>query len=152
SETEPRCAPRIHARSDTRRLYDGGFPRGPYGHGTPRGPAGLGGNGCDLGCVRDLGDDLDDVPIRVEHAQLPRGAVAAREDVAHALELPLGAELARVRRDLLQSPPDQLRDGDAVALARREVHHRRLEAVAAGEPLVLGREDAVVRRYLLTGL
>ena len=69
-----------------------------------------------------------------------------REDRADALELALGAELARVRLDLLQRPPHELRDGNAVPLAGGEVHDRRLEPVAAGEPLVLGREDAVVRR------
>ena len=44
--------------------------------------------------ARDLAHDLDDVAVRVPDAQLPVGAVAAREDVADALELALGAELA----------------------------------------------------------
>ena len=55
-----------------------------------------------------------DVAVGVEDPQLAVGAVAAREDLADPLELPLGAELAGVRLDLLQRPPDELRDGDPV--------------------------------------
>ena len=66
-------------------------------------------------------DDLDDVAVRVEDAQLAVGAVAAAEDLADALELALGAELARVRLDLPQRAPDELRDrrrGSGAPVAR----------------------------------
>ena len=76
----------------------------------------------------------------------------AGEDLADAFELPLGAELARVRLDVAERPPDQLCDRDTVAPAGDEVHHGRLEAVARAEPLVLGDEDAVVARELLSGV
>src|SRR5205823_9126744 len=39
SATDPRWAPLIQARSDTRRLYDGRLPRGPYACRTSCGPA-----------------------------------------------------------------------------------------------------------------
>ena len=42
-----------------------------------------------LGRNRDLAHDLDDVAVRVPHAQLAVGAVAAREDLADPLELAL---------------------------------------------------------------
>src|SRR5207244_11309676 len=54
----------------------------------------LGRHRLDLGCRRDLLYDLDDVAVRVEGPQLPVGAVAAAQDLEHALELPLGAALA----------------------------------------------------------
>src|SRR5207344_3300796 len=101
-----------------------------------RGEAGLGRNRGALGRVRDFADDVGDVVPRVPDAALAVRAVALSEDLADALQLPLAAELAGVRLDLLQRAPDELRDGYAVASARREVHHRRLEPVAGGEPLV----------------
>ena len=51
--------------------------------------------------------------------------------------------------DLPERPADELRHRDAVPAPRHEIHHRRLEPVAAGEPLVLGGQHAVVRRQLL---
>ena len=54
--------------------------------------------------------------------------------------------------DRLQRAADELRDGLAVALAGQQIHHRRLEAVARGQPLVLGGEDPVVRRDLVAGV
>ena len=94
------------------------------GHADVRGEgldAGLGGrgDGRGLGRVRDRLDDLDDVAVRVEDAQLAVGARAAGEDVAHALELALAAELARVRLDVAQRAADELRDRHAVAAAGR---------------------------------
>src|SRR3954453_18582624 len=62
----------------------------------------------DLGGGRDLAYHLDDVAVRVEHAQLPLGAVAPSQDLADALELALGAQLARVRLDVAQRPSDEL--------------------------------------------
>src|SRR4051794_36758401 len=115
--------------------------------GTKSGTRSGGGRG-ELGRVRDLARDLDDVPVRVEDAQLPVGAVPAREDRAHALELRLRAELARVRLDVAQRGAGELGERDTVPPAGCEVHHRRLEPVACAEPLVLGREDPVVRRDL----
>ena len=46
----------------------------------------------------------------------------------------------------------ELSDGHAVAAPGREVHDRRLEPVARGEPLVLGRQQAVPARDLLACL
>src|SRR5260221_14601583 len=63
---------------------------------------------------RDLADDLDDVAVRVEHAQLGVGARAATEDVLDTAELAVGAELARVRLRELERSPDHLRDRHAV--------------------------------------
>src|SRR5205823_1707360 len=77
---------------------------------------------------------------------------AAAEDLVDAVELGLGPELAGVRLDHAEGPANRLPDREAVSPARREVHHRGLEAVPRREPLVLGREDAVVRRDLLSGL
>ena len=71
------------------------------------------------------------------------------EDRADPLELALAAELARVRLEVAEGAAHELRDRHAVAPAGGEVHHRRLEPVARGKPLVLGREDPVVRRDLL---
>src|SRR3954454_5788983 len=98
--------------------------------------------------VRDLARHLDDVAVRVEDAELPVGAVALREDVLDALELAVGAELAGMRLEVPERPPDELSDGHAVPAARGEVHDRRLEAVACTEPLVLGDENAVERGQL----
>ena len=53
-----------------------------------------------FGRDRDLPHDLDDVLVRVPDPQLPVGAVAAREDLANAFELALGAQLARMRLDV----------------------------------------------------
>src|SRR5262249_15627999 len=75
----------------------------------------------------------------------PVRARAAREDLPDALELTLAAELARVRLDVPERAADELRDRHAVAPAGGEVHHRRLEPVARRQPLVLARENAVVR-------
>src|SRR5207247_3021170 len=80
------------------------------------------------------------------------GARAARENVEDPFELPLGAELACVRLDVGDRPANEPRDGNAVPSTRSEVHHRGLEAVARGEPLVLARQDAVVRGDLLACL
>ena len=57
-----------------------------------------------------------------------------------------------MRLEVAQRPPDQLRDGDAVPPAGGEIHHRRFEPVARGEPLVLRRQHAVPARDLLAGL
>src|SRR4029079_15620175 len=95
--------------------------------------------------VRDLADDLDDVPVRVPDPALAVGAVAPREDFSDPLELAVGPELARVWLDLLQRPTHELRDRHAVARPPLKVHYRRLEPVAGGEPLVLGGQDSVVR-------
>ena len=59
-----------------------------------------GARGRGLSSGRDLAHDFDDVAVRVPDAELTVGAVAAREDVANAFELALGAELARVRFDI----------------------------------------------------
>src|SRR4051812_13566994 len=91
----------------------------------------------------DFLDDLDDVAVRVEDAQLALGAVAAIQERVDPFELALGAELARVRLDLLQRAADELRDWYAVPPARVQIHQRRLEPVARSEPLVLGRQDPV---------
>src|SRR6185312_11937146 len=56
-----------------------------------------------------------------------------------------GPELARVWLDLLQRPTHELRDRHAVARPALEVHHRRLEPVAGGEPLDLDRPEARVQ-------
>src|SRR5579862_9553422 len=88
----------------------------------------------DLGLLRELADDLDDVAVRVPDPQLPLGAVAAREDLADALELALRPELARVRLDVTQRPTHDLRERDAVPAPGCEVHDRRLEPVARCEP------------------
>jgi len=45
--------------------------------------------------VRDLADDLDDVPVRVPDPALAVGAVPPREDFSDPLELAVGPELAR---------------------------------------------------------
>src|SRR5207302_7753805 len=84
----------------------------------------------DLGRARDLLHDLDDVAIRIEDAELSIRAVAAREDLVDSLELALGAELARVRLDLLHGPANQLPDRNAVApdrdAARSDEHKAEL--------------------------
>src|SRR5438132_11180964 len=105
-----------------------------------------------LSCVGDLAHDLDDVAVRVEDAQLPVGPVSVRQDLVDYLELSFRPELARVWLDFFERPADQLRDGNAIAPSRRQIHQRSLEAVASGEPLVLGRQDPVIRRDLLTAL
>src|SRR5918998_1774590 len=102
--------------------------------------------------LRDLAHDLDDVAIRVEDPQLARRAVAPRQDLEHALELALRPELARVRLELAHAPPDELPHGNTVPPPRDEVHHRRLQPIARGQPLVLGREDAMERRDLVAPL
>src|SRR5439155_22091557 len=56
----------------------------------------------DLGGVRDLPRDLDDVAVAVEDVELAVGAVAAAQDLLDAGELLLGAEVARVPADRLQ--------------------------------------------------
>src|SRR4029079_2888767 len=63
----------------------------------------------------DLADDLDDVAVRVPHAQLTVGPVAARQDLADPLELALRAELLRVRLDVAERAADQLRHRPPVA-------------------------------------
>ena len=57
-----------------------------------------------------------------------------------------------MRLDVGDRPANEPRDGNAVPSTRSEVHHRGLEAVARGEPLVLARQDAVVRGDLLACL
>src|SRR6185436_2836245 len=96
--------------------------------------------------VCNFADDLDDVPVRVEDAQLAIGAVAVAENLLDSFELAVRAELPGVRPDLLKSATNQLCNGDAVPPSGCEIHERRFEAVAAGKPLVLRGEDAVVRR------
>src|SRR5579859_1127043 len=110
------------------------------------------GNADVLGLRRDLADDLDDVAVRVEHAQLRIGARAAAEDLLDPAELAFGAELARMRLHELERPADHLRDRHPVPAARVQIHHRRVEPVPGGQPLVLRREDAVERRDLLAGV
>src|SRR5919197_4303669 len=101
-----------------------------------------------LGRLRDLADDLDDVAVCDPDPPLTVGAVALREDLRDALELRVTAELTCVGLELPQRAPHQLGDGDAVAAAGSEVHHRRLEPVARGEPLVLRGQNPVVGRDL----
>src|SRR5439155_11082476 len=105
-----------------------------------------------LGRVGDLANDLDDVSVRVERAPLAVGAVAPRQDLTDSFELLLRAQLASMRLDVAQRAADELGDRDAVPPAGREIHHRRLEPVAGGEPLVLGRQDPVVGRDLLAAV
>src|SRR5436189_6446030 len=62
-----------------------------------------------LGRVCDLAGDLDDVAVRIEDPALAVGAVPSGEDLADALELALRSELARVRLDVAQGAPDELR-------------------------------------------
>src|SRR5207245_11649475 len=69
-------------------------------------------SGGDLGQLRDLPDDLDDVAVRVEDSELPVGAVAAAEDLLDPGELGLRAQLAGVRLEQLQRPADHLRNGE----------------------------------------
>src|SRR5438876_8296166 len=102
-----------------------------------------------LGRVRDLPDNLDDVPVRIEDVQLPVGTVATPEDLVDAGELLLRPKVARVRAQRLERPPYERRHGDAVAVAGVEVHHGGREPVARSEPLVLARQDAVEGRDLL---
>ena len=83
-------------------------------------------------------------------AQLARRRSLPRERISRIPSSSRSAaELARVRLEVAQGAPDQLRDRHAVPPAGGEIHHRRLEPVAGGQPLVLGREDPVVRRDLL---
>ena len=58
----------------------------------------------------------------------------------------------RVRADRLQRAPHERGHRQPVAAPRVEVHHRRRQPVARGEPLVLGREDPVEGRDLLAAL
>src|SRR5262249_58848208 len=81
--------------------------------------------------------------------ELAVGAVPAAEDLLDPGQLVLGPELAGVRRGELHRAADHLRDGLTVAPPGDEIHDRRLEPVARREPLVLGREDAVIARNLL---
>src|SRR5436190_10122195 len=108
--------------------------------------------GRDLGRLRDCAGDLHDVPVRVEDPDLTVGAVAAPQDLLDPRELCVRAELAGVRLDEPQGAPHDLRDRLPVAPAGQEVHHRRLEAVPRRQPLVLGRQDAVVRGHGLAGV
>src|SRR5438270_10363706 len=71
--------------------------------------------GGDLRQLGDLAHDFDDVPVRVEDAQLPIGSIAATDDVLDPFELALDAQLACVRIDELQRAADHLRVGPAVA-------------------------------------
>src|SRR6185312_3106516 len=105
-----------------------------------------GGDG--LGRVRDLSHDFDYVAVRVVDPQLAVGARAPADDRTDALELALAPQLARVRLEVAEGAPDELRDRDAVAPAGGEIDHRRLQPVAGGQPFVLGSEDAVVGRDL----
>ena len=100
--------------------------------------------------LRDLAYDLDQVAVGIEDAQLPIRAVAVAEEVIDPLELSLRAELACVRLELPQPPADELRHGHPIAAPGGEVHDRRLEPVAGSQPLVLARQDPVVRANLLT--
>src|SRR5205807_4267511 len=84
--------------------------------------------------------------------QLPAGAVSARENLADPLELSVGAELARVRLDVAERATDELGDRHSVPPPRGEIHHRRLQPVAGGEPLVLARQDPVEGRDLLSAV
>ena len=109
-----------------------------------------GGNG--FGRVRDLTRDFDDVAFSSMHPELAIRRGATSENREDPFELALGAELARMRSQLAHRAPDEPRDRDSVSASGREIHHRRLEPVPCCEPLVLAREDAVVRRDLVTGL
>src|SRR5437899_13010522 len=73
----------------------------------------------DLGGVRDLPRDLDDVPVRVEDVELAVGAVAAAQDLLDAGELLLGAEVARVPADRSEE-----RRGGKAGRARRWPYER----------------------------
>ena len=106
-----------------------------------------------LGRVGDLAGDLDDVAVRVEDAELALGARAASRGSSSTPSSSRSEPSSRAcGRSSLDRPPDQARDRDAVPAPGREVHHRRLEPVARGEPLVLAREDPVVRGDLLARL
>src|SRR3954471_11864769 len=106
----------------------------------------------DLRRLGDLPRHLDDVLVRVEDVELAVGAVAAAQDLLDAGELLLGAEVARVPAQRLHCSSDEGRHGQPVPATRVKIHHRRREAVARREPLVLGREDAVEGRDLLAAL
>src|SRR5690349_6870632 len=154
SRARPTCSPprtrrwRERSASPSRRIV---APTTSSGCVSPR-PGGetllMGGNRRLLGRLRDLADDLDDVAVRVPDAPLAVRAVAAREDLADAFQLAIGAELAGVRLDLVERAAHELRDRHAIPGSTVEVHHGRLEPVAGGKPLVLGGEDPVVRRDL----
>src|SRR6266571_443933 len=58
-----------------------------------------GDRGHSFGCDRDFLHDLDDVPVRVEDAQLACRRVTARDELLHAFQLSLRPELARVRHE-----------------------------------------------------
>ena len=57
-----------------------------------------------------------------------------------------------MRLDVAQGSADELGDRDSVSPTGREIHHRRLEPVAGGEPLVLGGQDPVVGRDLVAAV
>src|SRR5207247_10833655 len=80
------------------------------------------------------------------------GAVAPRQRLAASRWRPVRAGLAGVRLDAAQGATDELGDRNPVPPARREIHHRRLEPVARGKPLVLSRQDPVVGRDLFTAV
>ena len=66
---------------------------------------------CDLGGHAGLAALDGHLPQFIRHrAELAGGRVAARDELADAVELPLGAEFARVRLELAQGPPDERRD------------------------------------------
>jgi hypothetical protein len=86
----------------------------------------------------------------VEDAELPVGAVA----VFRICSIPSSSRSepsSRACGSISFSVADQLQHRMRFA-ARGEVHQRRSSPVPAGEPLVLRREDAVVRRDLLAAL
>src|SRR5215471_20797473 len=103
-----RAVPGAH-EPDRRRQEAAPARRGPDDGGIA---AELSGSRGHLGGECDLPCDLDDVAVRVEDAELTLGAVPSSQQLAHAFELPLGSELLRVRLDLAEGPPDDLRYRD----------------------------------------
>ena len=117
TSTEPRANPRTSGALAPIR-----------GQACASGPDPMGGF---LGRTRDLADDLDNVVVarsrmrRWRSEQFPRPRIWWMPSSS-------GPTRARVRAvDLGERPPDELCDRHAVARAPLEIHHRRLEPVAA---------------------
>ena len=95
----------------------------------------------------DLRHDLVEVVVRLVDDDLARGAVAALEQVADAVEGVRRAEILRVRGQAIEQPAGQRLRADA--LVRGQVDDLALEAVARREPLVLVEHlPRVVRQRL----
>src|SRR5579862_9519509 len=90
-----------------------------------------------FGGDRDLLSHLDDVVVGVVDLQLALGAVAVLEHPLDPRQRVAATELAPDRLQFAQPPLDQCARGHLHALAGGEVHQRRVEPVAGGEPLVL---------------